>query len=326
MKAIVFERYGGPDVLYVDEVPKPQPRANEILVRVCAAEATKSDCEMRQSKFPTKWFWPYLRVATGVMRPTRGRILGWYFSGIVDSIGNTVTRFKPGDEVFGCTKLRFGAYGEFVALPEDFTVVRKPANISFEDAAAVPLGGLNALYFLRRTKVRAGESVLVIGAGGSIGLFTVMIAKAWGAIVTAVDKTEKLDLVRSYGADEVIDYTREDYTRRSGSYDVVLSSVAHTPYAKTVGVLKPGGRYVVANPRVLDMLLGMWTSFTSDKSIILMPALEKLDELQMLADMLEAGTIRSCVGHVFPMKEATTAHRMVEAEQRQGAVVLRIGE
>ncbi|MBQ0721231.1 MAG: NAD(P)-dependent alcohol dehydrogenase [Gammaproteobacteria bacterium] len=324
MKAIVFDNYGPPEVLYVEEVPTPVPQPNEILIRVRAAEATKSDCEMRKSKGPIKWVWPYLRIATGILRPSRGRILGWYFAGEVESVGAKVTHFKPGDRVFGCTKLRFGAYGEYVTLPESYTVALMPEDMSFEDAAAVPLGGLNALHFLRRAKIKPHESILVIGAGGSIGMFTVMIAKSLGAKITVVDKAEKLPMLFKIGADEAIDYQREDYWAIDKRFDVVFSTVAHSVYDKALSVLNPGGRYIVANPRLADLVRSIFTSSFTDKRSIVALALEKQEELETLKSMLELGTIQSIVGHVFPMREAAKAHHLVESEGRRGAVVLQM--
>ena len=224
VKAITYRRYGPPEVLRVEEVRAPKPKDDQILIRVRAAEATKSDCELRSFKFAIKWFVLPLRLAVGVFRPRR-RILGAYLAGEVVEVGKSVTDFAVGDEVFGSTGLGMGAYGELVAVPGSSTLVRKPANMSFAEAAAVPLGGLNALHFLRRAEIEPGEKVLVIGAGGSIGLHGVQIAKTMGAEVTAVDKALKEDLVRGMGADHFIDYTRESFADRGEKYDVVFDMV-----------------------------------------------------------------------------------------------------
>ena len=190
MKAIVYTKYGSPDVLHMKEVEKPTPKDNEVLIKVHAAEATKGDCEMRSFNFPVKWFWLPLRIALGLIKPKR-QILGGYFAGEVESVGKDVSKFKKGDQIFGSTKLQLGAYGEYLCLPDSHTLVSKPNNMSFEEAAAVPLGGLNALHFMRRANIQKGEKVLIIGAGGSIGFFAVQIAKSMGAEVTAVDSTIK---------------------------------------------------------------------------------------------------------------------------------------
>ena len=195
MKAITYSEYGPPEVLQVEEVDKPVLKDDELLIRVRAAEATKADCEMRSFKFSVKWFWLPLRLALGVTKPRR-QILGGYFSGEIEAVGKSVTSFSAGDQVFGSAGLKMGAYGEYIALPERFCIARKPGNMSFIEAAAVPLGGLNALHFMRRANIQAGERVLINGAGGSIGAHAVQIAKAMGAEVTAVDSTIKQDLLR----------------------------------------------------------------------------------------------------------------------------------
>ena len=190
MKAIVYKNYGSPDVLQLNEVEKPMPKSDEILIKVHAAEVTKADCELRSFIFPVKWFWLPLRIAMGLKKPKR-QILGGYFAGEVVSVGKDVAKFIKGDQFFGSTQLRMGAYGEYVCLPASYTIVPKPNNMNFEEAAAVPLSGLNALHFLRKANIQNGEKILVNGAGGSIGTFGVQIAKAMGAEVTAVDSTIK---------------------------------------------------------------------------------------------------------------------------------------
>ena len=188
VKAITYSKYGPPDVLQLADVARPVPKDNEVLIRVRAAEATKSDCEMRSFKYSVKWFWLPLRIALGVRKPKR-QILGSYFAGEIESVGKSVRHFSPGDQVFACAQLRLGGYGEYVALPANYTIVPKPSNMSFADAAAVPLGGLNALHFMRLAKIQPGEQVAINGAGGSIGSYAVQIAKSMGAEVTAVDSS-----------------------------------------------------------------------------------------------------------------------------------------
>ncbi|ATX79618.1 NADPH:quinone reductase [Mariprofundus aestuarium] len=325
MKAVVFDAYGPPEVLHVGEVAKPAPKNDELLIRVHAAEATKADCEFRRSRFAVKWLWPTTRLFTGITKP-RLRVLGWYFAGTIESVGSSVTRLQPGDEVFGCTKLRMGAYGEFVSLPESYSIVPKPANISFEEAAAVPLGGLNALHFMTLASIKPGGSVLINGAGGSIGSFAIMIAKTMGTEVTAVDRTEKQEMLRSLGADHVIDYTREDVTKSGKRFDVIMTMVAQSPYSGFVGMLKPGGRYLIVNPRLSDMVRSFITSRFSDKTATFAFAGEKPEELLQLKEMIEAGKIRPVLDRVFPMDQAAEAHHMVETEQRLGTIVIRIGD
>jgi NADPH:quinone reductase-like Zn-dependent oxidoreductase len=324
VKAATYERYGPPEVLQVTDVPAPTPADDEILIRVRAAEATKSDCELRAFRFSVRWFWLPLRLALGVRRPRR-RILGSYFAGVVVGLGKNVTTFSVGDEVFGSAGLRMGGYGELAALPARSTLVRKPANMTFAEAAAVPLGGLNALHFLRRAEVQPGETVLVIGAGGSIGLHAVLIAKAMGAEVTAVDKALKEELLRRMGADHFVDYTREDFADRGERYDVVFDMVPSTSFGACMRVLAENGRYFAGNPRLSVMLRCLWTSRFSSRTASFAFARETREELTALREWIEAGKIRSIVDEVLPMERAAEAHRRVEEETRLGALVLSIG-
>jgi NADPH:quinone reductase-like Zn-dependent oxidoreductase len=321
MKAIVYSRYGSPDVLGLQEVEKPVPAGNEILIRVRAAEATKSDCEMRRSKFAVKWFWLPMRIAMGVTRPKR-TVLGGYFSGEVESVGKDVTKFRKGDRVFGSTGLKLGAYGEYLCLPDSCTIVAKPANMSFEEAAVVPMGGLNALHFLRRADIRSGEKVLINGAGGSIGVWAVQIAKAMGAEVTAVDCAIKEEMLRRIGADHFVDYAKEDFASSGRTYDVILSMVAGTSFSKCLAALNPGGRYLMANPRLSDMLRSVVANRFGDKKAIFAFAQEKEDELLALREMIEQGRIKAIVDRRYPMEQAAEAHRQVETEQRLGPIVI----
>lgn len=268
-----------------------------------------------------KWFWLPLRIAIGIRKPRR-HILGGYFSGIVESVGEAVTGFKEGDAVFGTTGLQMGAYGKYVSLPAGTTIVPKPTNMSFEEAAAVPLGGLNALHYLRRAKIQNGEKVLVNGAGGSIGSFGVQIAKAMGAEVTAVDSPIKEEMLRRIGADHFVDYTTEDFTKSGQSYDVIFDMVANSSYSGCVGALKANGRYLMANPRLSDMLRSVVTPWFTNKTVLFAFAGEKEEELLALKQMIESGEISSTVDRVFPPEEAAEAHRRVEAEQRLGSVVI----
>ena len=323
MKAVIYKKYGSPDVLQVNEVEKPIPRDDEILIKVRAAEVTKADCEMRSFNFQVKWFWLPLRVALGLIKPKK-QVLGGYFSGEVESVGKDVSKFKKGDHIFGTTKLRFGAHGEYVCLPASYTLVPKPSNVSFEEAAAVPLGGLNALHFLRKAKILKGEKVLVNGAGGSIGTFGVQIAKAMGAEVTAVDSTIKEEMLRRIGADHYIDYTKEDFTKSGKTYDVIFSMVAKSSYSKCIKALNSKGRYLMANSRISDMLRSVLTSNFTDKKAIFVFAGEKEEELFTLKEMIEEGKIISMVDKVYSFEQAAEAHRRVETEQRLGAVVISV--
>ncbi|MEW8584792.1 MAG: NAD(P)-dependent alcohol dehydrogenase, partial [Candidatus Thiodiazotropha sp.] len=321
MKAVVYTKYGPPEVLHVEEVVPPIPEDDELLIRVRAAEATKADCEMRGFNFQVKWFMPSLRLMLGLFKP-RKRILGGYFAGEVEAIGKEVTRFNKGDSLFGSTKLRLGAYAEYMTLPQHYTLVRMPVNLTYAEAAAVPLGGLNALHFMRKAEIKSGEKVLVNGAGGSIGTFGVQIAKTMGAEVTAVDSGIKEEMLREIGADHFIDYTREDFTESEQSYDVIFSMVAKTPFKKCIKLLNRNGRYLLANPRVSDMLRSIMVSRFSDKQAMFAFAGETEEELNTLREMIEKGEIGPTVDKVYPMEEAVEAHRSVETEQRLGSIVI----
>ena len=324
MKAIVYKKYGSADVLRLEEIAKPTPNDAEILIRVRAAEVTKADCELRSFSFPVKWFWLPLRLAMGITRPRR-QVLGCYFSGEVEAVGKDVSKLEVGDQVFGSAGLRMGAYGEYLCLPAEYTISPKPSNMSFEEAAAVPLGGLNALHFLRMARVQEGEKVLINGAGGSIGTFAVQIAKEMGAEVTAVDSGIKEDMLRRIGADHFFDYTKEDFTKSGPSgqrYDVIVDMVARSSYSGCVAVLTPEGRYVMGNPRVSDMLRTVATSVLTDKKALFAFAGETEAELLALKEMIEDGKIKSTVDRVYPMERIAEAHRRVETEQRLGSVVI----
>lgn len=325
MKAIVYTKYGAPNVLHIKEVEKPTPKDDEVLIKVHAVEVTKTDCELRSFNFPVKWYWLPLRLAMGVTKP-RNQILGGYFAGEIESVGNNVSTFKKGQQVFGSTGLSMGAYGEYMCLSANATIAPKPENMSFEEAAAVPLGGLNALHFMRKANIQKGEQVLINGAGGSIGTFAVQIAKTMGAEVTAVDSPIKEAMLRQIGADHYIDYTKEDFTKNGQSYDVIFDMVAQSSYSRCVQSLKPKGRYLLGNPRLSDMLRSVVTSKFSDKTTTFAFAGETVEELLVLKDMIEARKIKSAVDKIFRMEQAVEAHQRVETEQRVGIVVISIGE
>lgn len=325
MKAITYTQYGPPDVLGLSDVERPTPKDNEILIRVRAAEATKADCELRSFRFAVKWFWLPLRLVLGVTKPRR-QILGGYFSGEIASLGKNASQFSVGQQVFGATGFQFGAYGEYMALPMESTVAAKPLNMSFAEAAAVPLGGLNALHFMRQAKISRGDEVLINGAGGSIGAHAVQIAKSMGAEVTAVDNAAKESFLRRLGADHFIDYHHEAFTGTNRRYDVIFDMVPGSSYSATIDALKPNGRYLSGNPRLWVMLRSRLTTLFTNKLASFAFAGETREELQTLKTMIENGAIRPIVDRVLPMDQAAAAHHLVETEQRRGAIVLLIGE
>ncbi len=323
MKAVVYHKYGSPEVLHVAEVEKPHPKDNELLIKVRAAEVTKSDCEMRSFNFPVKWFWLPLRLALGVTKPRR-HVLGGYFAGEVATVGKDVTKFKVGDRVFGTTGIRFGAHAEYVNLPEEQTMALMPDNISFEQAAATPLGALNAIHFMRLANIKVGETVLINGAGGSIGTFALQIARDMGAEVSVVDSGIKEEMLRGLGAVEFIDYTKERFADQGKTYDVVFDMVASNAYGDCIKVLKPGGRLLFGNPSILKMARCALTTRFTDKTAKFTFAKETEEELLDLKTLLEEGRITAVVDKVLSMEEAAKAHHLVETEQRLGAIVLSI--
>jgi NADPH:quinone reductase-like Zn-dependent oxidoreductase len=320
MKAAICTKYGSPDVLRLEVVETPTPRDNEILVKIHAATATAADCELRRFQLPLR-LWLPARLYLGVFRP-RKKILGQELAGDVESVGKGVTRFKKGDAIFAYTGLRLGAHAEYACLPEDGVLALKPSNMSYEEAAAVPLGGLHALKFLRVARIQRGQSALISGACGTIGTFAVQLAKSYGAEVTAVDSAEKLEVLRSIGADHVIDYTKEDFARSGAAYDVVSDVVGKSSFTGSLKVLKEGGCFLMANPRLSQILRGRWTSKFGSKKVVSRVAPETADDLVFLRGLIEAGTIRSVIDRRYPLERIAEAHAYVESGHKKGHVVI----
>jgi NADPH:quinone reductase-like Zn-dependent oxidoreductase len=322
MKAIVYHEYGSPDVLKLEDVPKPTARDNEVLVKVHAATVGTWDCEARSFTFPL-WFWLPLRIAMGITKP-RWPILGQELAGEIEAVGSDVKRFKPGDQVYASTGLGFGAHAEYRCLPSHRGIAIKPANMSYAEAAGIPTAGLNALHFLRKANIQPGQRVLVNGAGGNIGVIAVQLAKYFGAHVTAVDMAEKLDMLRSIGADEVIDFTREDFTESGETYDVIFDVVFKSSYSGCVASLEENGCYLLANPRFFSMLRALWTSKTTNKRVVFEFAGVKSEDLVFLKELIEAGNIESPIDKRYPLERAAEAHAYVDTGRRKGFVVLTV--
>jgi len=320
MRAIIWPKYGSPDVLQLAEVQKPIPKDNEVLIKIVAATVFAGDCEMRGFDFPIS-FWIPLRLMFGLWKP-RVKILGQELAGEIEAVGADVTQFKKGDQVFAPTDRDFGAYAEYLCLPDTHPIAPKPTNMTYEEAATVPVGGLNALHFLRKGKVDSGQGILINGAGGGIGTFAVQIAKAMCAEVTAVDSAKKLDMLRSIGSDHVIDYEREDFTRNGKNYDVIIDVVGKSTFARSVRSLKESGRYVLGNPRFAGMFKGWWTSITSDKKVIVALTPYRMEDLVFLKELIEAGKVRSVIDRRYPLQQVADAHRYVETGQKVGNVVI----
>ncbi len=322
MKAMVYHEYGSPEVLRLEDVRKPTVGDNDVLIEVHAATVGTWDCEARSFTFPL-WFWLPLRIAMGIRRP-RWPILGQELAGEIESVGKNVRRFKKGDQVFATTGMGFGAHAQYRCLPSAGGLAIKPANMSYEQAAGVPTGGLNALHFLRRADVRSGQRVLVNGAAGNIGVFAVQLAKHFGAHVTAVDSTEKLDMLREIGADEVIDYTQNDFRTNGERYDVVFDLVFKSPYSQSLRSLERNGCYLLANPRLLSMIRALWTSATSSKKIVFAFAGAKPEDLDFLRELIEAGRITSVIDRCYSLEQLPQAHAYVDTGRRKGIVVITV--
>ena len=323
MKAIIWTNYGSPDVLQQQEIAKPIPKENELLIKTHAATAFAGDCELRRVDLPLILRIP-LRLYAGIIKPKRIQILGQELSGVVEAVGEKVTKFKVGDAVFASAGLSFGAYAEYSCLSESAVIAHKPANVSFAEAAAIPTGGSEALHYLRAGKIQTGETILVNGAGGSIGTFVVQLAKHFGATVTAVDHTDKQELLRSIGADKVIDYIREDFADSDQKYDLVFDSVGKKSFSRCVHVLKPNGRYLLASPSPGDRARGRRISRASNKKVIIEMVEPTIEDLVYLADLVETGTIKVVIDKRFPLEQTAEAHRYVETGKKKGHVIVQI--
>jgi NADPH:quinone reductase-like Zn-dependent oxidoreductase len=327
MKAIVWTKYGPPDVLQLKEVEKPIPKDNELLIRIHATTVTAGDCELRSLNLPLMFGLP-LRMYAGLIRPKRVTILGTELAGEIEAVGKDVSLFKEGDQVFGSAGFGFGANAEYICLPEkpegmEGGVAAKPANMTYEEAAAVPFGGRDALHFLRKGNIQSGQKVLINGAGGSIGTFAVQLAKYYGAEVTAVDSTAKLDMLRSLGADQVIDYTQEDFTKNGEIYDVIFDVVGTISFSRSARSITQDGTYLLANP-VSQMVQALWTRMTSSKKVILETASGTIGDLFFLRELIEAGKIRTVIDRRFPLEQIAEAHKYVETGHKKGNVVITV--
>jgi NADPH:quinone reductase-like Zn-dependent oxidoreductase len=326
MKAIVWTKYGSPDVLEFREVEKPLPKDNEVLVRIYATTVTAGDCEMRNLSFPIYLSLP-MRIWLGVRKPRGITIPGTELAGVVEAVGSGVKLFKAGDQVFGSAGMGLGTNAEYKCLPEkdggmEGSLAGKPANMTYEEAATVPFGGRDALHFLRKGDIQRGQKILINGAGGSIGTYAVQLAKYFGAEVTAVDSTKKLKMLRSIGADHVIDYTQEDFTKKGETYDVIFDVVGTISFSRSDGSIKQDGIYLLANPGLSQLVRGFWTRMTSSKKVVLQASSPTTEDLIFLRELIEAGKLRTVIDRIYPLEQTAEAHEYVETGQKKGNVVI----
>ena len=318
MKAIVITNYGAPEVLQLGQVEKPVPKDNEVRIKIHATSVTSGDWHLRKAD-------PFaVRLFFGLLRPQKN-ILGFVVAGEIESVGKDVQRFKKGDPVFGTTGMHFGAYAEYVCLPEDGVLALKPANMTYEEAAAIPFGGNTAWYFLKKAHIQRGQKVLIYGASGAVGTAAVQLAKYLGAEVTAVCSTTNVEMVKSLGADKAIDYTKEDFTQSGETYDVIFDTVGKSSFSDCIRSLKKEGYLLLAAAGPTQMLQGIWTSLTSRRKVVSGVMSETAEDMVFFKELIEAGKIQPVIDRTYPLEQIAEAHRYVEKGHKKGNVVIKVG-
>jgi NADPH:quinone reductase-like Zn-dependent oxidoreductase len=328
MKAIVYTEYGPPDVLQLKEVEKPAPKDNEILIRVYATSVNIGDLWARNFKeiTPSRFtmplpLWLPSRIYFGFTKP-RINILGSEFAGEVEAVGRDVKRFRRGDQVFGYRGQNMGTNAEYLCMPEDGLVAIKPANMTYEEAATIPYGALTALSLLRKANIQPGQKVLINGASGSIGSAAVQLAKYYGAEVTGVCGSSRLEFVKSLGADTVIDYTREDFTKNGETYDLIFDILGKSSFSSCQNSLKRNGIYLLASFKMKQLFQMLWTSMRNGKKVICMLSSENPKDLIFIKELVEAGKIKSIIDRCYPLEQSAEAHRYVEKGYKTGSVII----
>lgn len=337
MKAIVYTKYGPPDVLQLKEVKEPVPKDNEILVKVRATTVNYGDLTARNfSNISAREFnmpmplWLPARFMFGFNTPKKN-ILGSEFAGHIEAVGKDVKLFKPGDAVFGYRGQNMGTYAEYLRMPENGVVTTKPANVRYEEAAAIPYGATTALNLLRKVNIQSGsaspaggQKVLINGASGSIGSYALQIARSYGAEVTGVCSTPRTGYVKALGADKVIDYTQEDFTRNGETYDLIFDILGRSSFSKVRNSLKPHGRYLRASFKTKELFQMLWTSILGEKKVICALSPERAADLVFIKELVEAGKIKPVIDRCFPLDQAAEAHRYLETGQKKGNVVITV--
>jgi NADPH:quinone reductase-like Zn-dependent oxidoreductase len=330
MKAIVYEKYGSPEVLHHQEVAKPLPKDNEVLIRIYATNINYGDLTARNfANIPARKFnMPALflfpaKMAFGLNKPKK-QILGSEFAGRIEKVGKDVTRFKEGDEVFAYNGMNMGGNAEYKCMPEKGMVGLKPDNMSFEEASAIPYGGIMALSLLRKVNIRKGQKVLINGASGGIGSIALQLAKHFGAEVTGVCSTPRIDYVKSLGADKVIDYTKEDFADSGETYDVFFDILGRSSFSHVKNSLAENGCYLLASFKMRHLLSMLRTKLGGNKKVICAMASENRNDLILLKEVAEKGKLRSIIDKIYPLHEASEAHRYIEDGNKKGNVVITI--
>jgi NADPH:quinone reductase-like Zn-dependent oxidoreductase len=330
MNAVILTQYGSPDVLQLKQVAKPTPKDNEVLIKIHAAPVNFGDTLIRKFNKVTPrsfnmpfLFWFFARISLGINKP-KPQILGSEFAGTIAAVGKGVTRFKVGEEVFGYASMNFGTNAEYMAWSADKIISPKPANMTFEEAATVPYGALTALNLLRKVNIQKGQKVLINGASGGIGSYAVQLAKHYGAEVTGVCGTQRMEFVKALGADKVIDYTKEDFTRNGETYDVVMDILNKSSFAKVKKSLTPNGRYLLASFKMPQLLQMVWTSLRGGKKVICALSMESPADLELIKSLVEGGAITTQIDRQFPLAQTADAHRYMESGERRGHVVIQV--
>ncbi|MHA2045647.1 MAG: NAD(P)-dependent alcohol dehydrogenase [Candidatus Thorarchaeota archaeon] len=320
MKAIVFEKFGSPEVLQVKDIEKPTPRDDEVLIKVHATTVTRFDCWNRSATAPPG-FGLLMRLAIGIRKPKQP-ILGTELAGEIEKVGKDVTLFKPGDQVFGYLGMSLGGYVEYKCLPENAVMAIKPANATFEQAAAVQQGALTALYFLRKVNIQSGQKILIFGASGGVGHFSVQLAKYFGAEVHGICSTSKLEFVKSMGADKVIDYTTEEFDESGEKYDIIFDTFAKSPFSRCVESLEEEGIYLFATSGLPRMFRSFLLNRRGSKKSVSGLLEETTEDLIFLRELIEAGKLKVVIDRTYPLEQAAEAHRYVESGKKKGNVII----
>jgi NADPH:quinone reductase-like Zn-dependent oxidoreductase len=317
MKAIVYTKYGPPEVLRLSEVEKPVPGDNEILIRIHATAVSSGDVRLRKADpFAVRFFF-------GLTKPKR-TILGFSLAGEIEATGKNVKLFKEGEKVFGTTGLNIGTYAQYKCLPENGLLTTEPDNLTYEEAAAIPFGGTAALYFLRKGNIKSGQKVLIYGASGAVGTAAIQLAKYFGAEVTGVCSTTNLEMVKSLGADKVIDYTITDFSKNGETYDIIFDTVGKSSFSDCVRSLNSNGFLILASAGMRQMFQGLWTSMTSSRKIISGVIREKVEDIIFLKELAERGELKPVIDRIYPLEQIADAHRYVETGHKKGNVVIKI--